>query len=191
MNIGIDIDDTITNSSDVFIKYVKKFNRKYKIKHKINKYKLDQYIAFGWDKSMQQTFKRKYLSSILKNAKVNKNCVKVINYMRKKGYKIFLITARSDSELTNIYDITYKWLKKNNIKYDKLIINSKSKKDDCKKYNIDLFIDDNVNTCNEISKYLNIPVFIYNTRYNKKYKSNKVNNWNEIYKLLFLMKEGK
>lgn len=112
MNIGIDIDDTITNSSDVFIKYVKKFNRKYKIKHKINKYKLDQYIAFGWDKSMQQTFKRKYLSSILKNAKVNKNCVKVINYMRKKGYKIFLITARSDSELTklvNNLDFINKW----------------------------------------------------------------------------------
>lgn len=183
MNIGIDIDDTITNSSDLFIKYARKFNKKYKVKYKINKYSLDSYNAFGWSKNLELKFKNEYLLSVLQNAKVNKNCVSVIKYMKRKGCKIFLITARSDDELEGMYDISYTWLKKNHIKFDKLVINSKSKMIDCKDNNIDLFFDDNVNTCVNIIKQLDIPTYVYSTRYNKDYKYNKVKNWKEIEKI--------
>ena len=42
MNIGIDINDTLTNSSQVFIKYARIYNKINKIKHVINTNELDQ-----------------------------------------------------------------------------------------------------------------------------------------------------
>jgi acid phosphatase class B len=40
MNIGIDIDDTITNSSDVFVKYAQIYNETKNINMKLIKIKL-------------------------------------------------------------------------------------------------------------------------------------------------------
>ena len=37
MNIGFDIDDTITNSSEVFVKYAIEYNRMKKINYSIRK----------------------------------------------------------------------------------------------------------------------------------------------------------
>ena len=33
MRIGIDIDDTITNSSDIFVEYAKQYNKEKNIQH--------------------------------------------------------------------------------------------------------------------------------------------------------------
>lgn len=42
MNIGFDIDDTITNSSEVFVKYAIEYNRMKKINYSIIKNEMDQ-----------------------------------------------------------------------------------------------------------------------------------------------------
>ena len=48
MNVGIDIDDTITNSSEVFVKYARIYNKIHNITYKINTSEFDQNMVFGW-----------------------------------------------------------------------------------------------------------------------------------------------
>ena len=60
LNIGIDIDDTITNSSEVFVKYAKIYNQIHNITYKINSCELDQSKAFGWSIDNQKEFANQY-----------------------------------------------------------------------------------------------------------------------------------
>lgn len=184
MIIGIDIDDTITNSSEIFIKYAKLYNHQKGINYKIDTSQLDQSKAFGWSEDNKIEFARMYLKRILEETKPQKNVKLVIDRLKEKGYKIYFITARKDEEINNMYDFTKKWLIKNNIKFDKLIVNSINKLNDCIINSIDIFIDDNYITCKNISEKLKIPVFMFSTNYNINYsklKFYRVYNWNEIY----------
>lgn len=193
MNIGIDIDDTISNSSEIFIKYAKLYNKENHINFKINTKELNQEKAFGWNEFHQKNFLKKYLNKVLNDTKPKKNAVSVINRLKDNGIKIIIITARSNSELQNIYDITENWLKIKNINFDKLIVDSKNKELDCIKNNIDIFIDDNYKICEEVNKKAYIPVFLFNTRYNFNYKNlniERVFNWNEIYMKINNIKLG-
>ena len=187
MNIGIDIDDTITNSSKVFVKYAKIYNKKHQIKYKINNSVLDKEKAFGWTEINQKEFASQYLNLILTKAKPNKRSSKVIKKLRQRNCKIYLITARSDSEIENMYEFTKKWLDKNKIEFDKLIINCNDKLSECIANNIDIFIDDNYFNCKNIYLNKKIPVLMYETNYNKNYDEinfYKVKNWKKIFEII-------
>ena len=164
MNIGIDIDDTITNSSDVFVKYAQIYNETKNINYEINKYEIDKNKAFGWSKLNENEFQKKYLEKILTEAKPLDDSVKIINKLFNIGCNIFFISSRKDSEVNNVYDLTIKWLKKYNIKYTKLIVNSMNKLNDCISNDIDIFIDDNYENCKLINDYSNIKAFLYKRR---------------------------
>lgn len=182
MNIGFDIDDTITNSSDVFIKYAKEYNYLKGITYLIDKDKLDQEQAFGWNENNKTEFKKLYLKKILNETVPNKDVVKVLTYLKNRGYKIFLISARNDEEIPNMYDFTREWLFINKITYDKLIVNANDKLIICRKNKIKLFVDDNSNICRNIYNQSDIKVLLYTTRYNKRVKNEcvRVNDWKEI-----------
>lgn len=192
MNIGFDIDDTITNSSDVFVKYAKEYNQLRHIDYQIDTNELNQSLAFGWNEDNKNEFLNLYLKKILTETIPNDDSVYVINELKRKGYKVFLITARSDTEIPNMYEFTRNWLLLNGINYDKLYVNCKNKLDVCLKNNIDIFVDDNYNTCKIINEESKIKVLLYSTRYNKPIKINflRVEKWKQI--LLFaVMQEEK
>lgn len=182
MNIGFDIDDTITNSSEIFIKYAKEYNCLKNITYPINTNELDQTLAFGWNDENKKEFRKLYLRKILTEVTPNKDTVIVLNYLKKCGYKIFLITARSDNEIYNMYEFTEKWLLSNEINYDKLLVNCNDKLSICKENEIDLFVDDNFNTCNKIYKNSKTKVLLYTTKYNKNINADfvRVFKWKEI-----------
>ena len=183
MVIGIDLDDTITNSSDIFIKYAKIYNKEKKINYKINCNEFDQNKAFGWSEKDQKEFTKNYLKKVLNEAEPKEDAVKIINNLKLNGYKIIIITARNDKEISNIYYITEKWLIFNNIKFDKLIINCHYKEDICDDNNVNIFIDDNFENCKRVYKKLKIPVLLFNTNYNRIYTNSKIKrvfNWQEI-----------
>ena len=191
MNIGFDIDDTITNSSEVFVKYAIEYNRMKKINYSIRKNEMDQTLAFGWNDNNKIEFKKLFLEKILMESTPNEDVINVINYLKNNHHTIFLITARSDYEISNIYELTEKWLLKNKIKYDKLFVNSKDKLSICKENNIDIYVDDNFDICNNIFKNSKIDVIIYTTKYNEniKTKFKRVFNWHQI--LLYIKKVEK
>jgi len=179
MIIGLDLDDTITNSSDIFIKYAKEYNDINNIIYNINTNEFNQKKAFGWNKEQQNEFSNLYLEKILLEATPKKNAVEVINKLYKNGNKIIIITARQNNENIDMYELTKKWLDKYNIKYNELIIESCNKRIDCIKNGVNLFVDV------DIYNNLKIPLLMFSTNYNKSYKYiERVNNWNEIDKII-------
>lgn len=181
MTIGIDIDDTITNSSEIFIEYAKKYNIENNIKHKIDNTTLNANRSFGWNKNELLRFKKQYLQLVLENVIVKDNSVEIINNL-KKNNKIIFITSRNVTELPNMKEITVNWLQKQGFKYDDLIMNCENKKDACLLNKVDIFIDNSLTQCLNVSSLKNCLVLLFKTKYNLKDDNDfeKVNGWLEI-----------
>lgn len=193
MNLAFDIDDTITNSSDIFLKYAKLYNKENNIKHKILKNCLNQKEAFGWTKRNEKHFINKYLEKILIEAKPQRKALKVIKKLNKNN-NIYLITSRNKDELSNIEEITLNWLKKYNIDYKYLQIGKISKGETCLHHDIKLFVDDNYQNCIDVANKCKCKVLLFDTRYNKKIKSceiKRVKSWKEIEKKVKELQNGK
>ena len=181
MNIGIDIDDTINNLHDILIIKGTEFNKKQKILFEINSDKWNWDEAFGWDEKTAHKFLTENIEESYLNAKIKDNAKDIINKLHEEGNKIFIITSRSKIHCKNPYEISEKWLKKHGILYDKLITDAMDKAKACRENNIDVFIDDHVDFCKDVSKE-KIKVLMFNSPYNQnetKYK--RVNNWIEVY----------
>ena len=190
MIIGVDIDDTLTDIRDELaeeaLKYAKSLNKEIDEKKVV------------WDKNNNgSSFKERYnldydellyffsniQENITKKAKPREDVVDGIKKLRKDGHKIYIITAR-DSEFHNDpYELSKTWLDKNNIEYDKLIVNARDKVKICKEQNVNIFIDDKLSNCIEISNENIITIRI--TNYTEQHK-NIVNkkNWKEIYEYI-------
>ena len=188
MNIGIDIDDTISNTFETFLPYMKKFveqdlNRKLdlNLSSKIDYYNIIE--KYGISEEEARTFWVNYYVLILETVKPRKSAVEVINNLKEKGHKVFLITARLDDGIVDVKAITKKWLEVNRINYDKLIINSHNKLETAKQENINLFIDDSIRNCEMVSSG-DIKTYMFSTENNSYYENEKIEkviSWDEFY----------
>lgn len=188
MNIGIDIDDTISNTFETFLPYMKKFveqdlnrNLNLNLSSKTDYYNIIE--KYNLSQEEARAFWVNNYVSILENVKPRKSAVEIINTLKENGNKIFLITARIDDSIVDVQRITGKWLECNNIKYDKLIINSYNKLEIAKKEKIDVFIDDSIRNCEMLSSG-NIKTYMFSTENNKYYENEnilKVSSWDEFY----------
>ena len=136
MTIGIDVDDTITKTTETICSIP---GMSWEI--------LDQIIANpssvpNLDEQLNETFG---------NMDVFENVVSVINYFKDKGYKIVIITARGSEGLEGIIPITEKLFKKIGLKYDKAVFSQNVKGNACKENNVDIFIDDTEEVLDEIA----------------------------------------
>lgn len=184
ITIGIDLDDTISSSNEMFIKYAKLYNKEKKISFKIDETQWDLDKSFGWNDNNYKEFCKQYLRTLLNEAEIKYNAAEKINKLKNEGYKIIIITSRNEKELNDMYSFTEKWLKNHNINYDKLIINSLQKEEECLKNKVNIFIDDNMKNCMNVYKKLQIPVFLFDGLYNTndKYSNiERVYSWDEIY----------
>ncbi len=188
MNFGIDIDDTISNTFETFLPYMKKFVEE-DLKRKLDlnlESKVDYYNVvekYNLSEDEARTFWESYYVTILENVKPKKSSVEIINKIKEKGNQVFLITARFDDGIIDVKTVTKKWLEANNIKYDKLIINSHNKLEIAKQENIDIFLDDSIRNCEMISSG-NIETYMITTKNNEYYENEnikKVESWNEFY----------
>lgn len=189
MNIGIDIDNTITE-----------------VQNKLNKAAYDYAIKLGKNienadnplediKNNKDTYKKKFqfsydeLKYFLKNiqeeitnkATPRENAVEVINRLKKEGHKIYIITARDSEFHDNPYLLSKNWLDKNNIECDQIIVNAREKGIVCKNENIDLFIDDQLNNCLDALKEGIKVIRISNEICNNKDIVD-LNSWTQIYR---------
>ena len=123
---------------------------------------------------------------------INDNVIDIIKELKESGDKIYLITARWNLKDNNIEQITKDWLKENNVKYDKLIINAKEKLKFVKENNIEIFIDDSCRNCKDIEYNSNAKVFIMDTRVNQNLEDEKITrvySWPHLYKEIKKLKE--
>ena len=193
MNIGIDIDDTISETFEALLPYSQKYTiEDLKRKSNINingNYTNHLYIenANGWNDTETKNFWKKYYGDILKEVNIKKFASEVINKLKKNGNKIYLITARWDIPNISTKQITENWLIKNNIMYDKLFMNASDKLQLVKENNIDLFIDDSYKNCKKVSENTNTKVYMMTSMVNKDLDDKiikRVFSWPEIDNLI-------
>ena len=193
MNIGIDIDDTISETFETLLPYSQKYTiEDLKRESKIfidNNCTNHFYIlnTNGWNEKEAVEFWKKYYAEILRKVNIKKFASQVINKLRQEGHKIYLITARWDMDKDNVEEITKQWLKDNKVEYDGLFLNANDKLTIAKENNIDLFIDDSFNNCKTIADNSNIKVYIMNSIVNGNIQDEnikKVFSWPEIYDLI-------
>ena len=155
MNIGIDVDDTISNSFETIFADSQKFDIELgnsgepKQYGKISDHNQIETLYSHWTNEQIELFWKKYFIKVLTVARP-KDCVaEVLKNLKEEGYNIIIITSRYE-ELegsTEIEDYTRKWLDKNGIVYDKLVLGANDKLKAAKENDIDLFIDDSIKHC--------------------------------------------
>ena len=169
MRIGIDIDGVLTDFEkwqlDVGSKFFLKYNKNIVVPDGY-----DSDVVFNVTKEMDSEFWNEYLYDYAQNEPARKFSNEVIDKLRRKGYEIYIITARYLTDKNNdlgkeMRKIVKDWLKNNKINYDKIIFSPEDKLEICKENNIDIMIEDKVENINNISKI--IPVICFNARYNK------------------------
>ena len=161
MNIGIDIDNTLTDiENEIFEsanKYTKKLNPDFEFKQ-IQKYNGFTNIAnfygeiFGWNDENINYFFRNQRIEVVDSAKPREGVKEVLQKLKNQGHNIYVVTARSNLYDDIPYERAKKWLDNNKIPYDKLIINAKDKAKVCKELDIQVFIDDQLHNCLELAK---------------------------------------
>lgn len=168
MNIGIDIDDTISETYESFFTYAQKYileDLKRNIEISDNGMIEHSYHYADMTKLSQEEntqFLEKYLVPVFNETKPKALADKYINKLQEDKNKIIIITSRREK----YRDLTENWLKKYNINYDRLIMNCENKKESIEENNIDIFIDDNLNFCKEALNNER-KVFMMDTRPNR------------------------
>ena len=182
MKIGIDIDDTMTNTFDYLMPYISEF---FEVDIDYLKENNISYSTFPEKmKKRELEFAKKYYDIVIPNTPFKTGVSENIKKIKSLGNEIIIITARDKTLYTDEYKTTIEELKNNNIFYDKLICNfDKSKV--CKEEKIDLFIDDSISNCNKVAQ-LGIQTILFNSKSNINIKTNlnRVNSWYELYEII-------
>ena len=195
MRIGIDIDDTLTDVKDELIEagenYARSLGKDIKVDKNFedknnNGNKWQEMFQFNYDEL--KYFLKDIQERITNKAKPRENVVEVINKLKKDGNEIIIITARDSEFHDNPYKYSKDWLDKNNIYYDKLVVNARNKEDACIEEKIDLFIDDSESNCLKVNKAGIKTIRVCNEIENNNSNLICFNNWNDIYSYIQTIK---
>ena len=185
MNIGLDIDNVITDFDKSILKYFLKEDKLKRNNGIINpKPSHINCGMFDWSEEEVKEFYNKNMEKIATEFNIRKYARNVINQLLKDGHEIFLISHRSQPHYKNPQQTTLDWLKKKKINYTKLVLSKlPDKTAECLKYKIDILVDDRVDQC-KLMKNRGINVLLMLTRYNKYAKKDLpyVKSWLELYK---------
>ncbi|CDC78982.1 uncharacterized conserved protein [Clostridium sp. CAG:465] len=189
MRIGIDIDGVLTDIEqwqlDVGGKFFSKFN-----KSVLNKDGYEITKIFNVSDELDSQFWNEYLYDYVTKEPSRKYASEVIKKLKDDGNEIYIVTARYLTDRNNedgekMRKIVVNWLAEQKIDYDEIIFSPEDKKENCKKYNIDIMIEDKVDNINKISSI--IPVICFHAGYNNECKGKniyRVYNWYDIYNLI-------
>ena len=185
MKIGIDIDNTITSTRLILRDYCIRYNNEVvKRNLPINEYGFATFNFFEWTHDEEMDFCSKHLEKAVLSAPIKENAKEVIKKLKEDNY-IYIITSRKKPHFSEPYELTKKFLDKNGIVYDELIVGCEDKYNFCLDNNIEIMIDDEPQNINPISKVM--PVIVFNGVQNNMCEGNnilKVDNWNEVYEII-------
>ena len=142
MVIGVDLDDTITNSFEDLMpffaeyfgldfNYCKENNYSYNNFPEELKEKKNEFIKYLQEKKL------------LGKISVKENVIQVLKELHELGCKIIIITSRNDSILTNAFLETKSFLEQNGITYDELYCEHDKHKVLLAE-GVEMFIDDSI-----------------------------------------------
>ena len=167
MTIGVDVDDTITKTTEAF-ESIPAMNDE-----------LFEKIVSNPDDYPEYTEK---MYDFFMNMKIYDNVVEVINYLQEMGNKIVIVTARGSEGLDELVPITKKFFDSIGIHPDEQIYNQYHKGKTCSLEHVDVMIDDNEYVLDDVARY-----GIKTIRFSEKkvYSNHLVlNSWKDIKKYI-------
>lgn len=178
MNIGIDIDDTLIDTTKNFKDIIGKYDKTGEVEKHI-----EAILSGEIPTENVRKFMNTYLLEITKTIEIKENAVDVIRILKDKGHKIIFITSRNDEECDGLEDFTLEYLKENNVIYDSIFLNSRDKAQVCLRNNIDIMIDDSIKHCNNVASK-GIETFLFTSTINKDKETmlKRVDNWKQLEK---------
>ena len=190
MNIGIDIDNVISNFDEVLKKEFLIHDKELRNTGIINAKAYMTKGMFDWTDDEIWTFYLENIGKITPNLDVIEGAKEYIEKLKNDGHTIVIITGRDNGEYKDPYTMTKKWLKEKGIVYDKLIFTNgykngkQGKAEKCLENDIDVMIDDSKRMCKDI-KDNGIRALLMDTPYNRDTNEfERVNSWKEIYNKL-------
>lgn len=175
MNIGLDIDDTMTNSSELMIRYAQTYF------NTTDKALINKLLHTKMSNEEVSGFYNKYLPEMMEKYELKENVKEVIDSLRTKGHKIIIITARGRTIKKGLVEITKKYLKKHKIEVDDMIFREVDKASVCLENNIDIMIDDSVAILEKV-KESGIKPLLFSSINNQNISTtiDRVTNWLEL-----------
>lgn len=187
MRIGIDIDGVLTDIERFLADYGTKFCIENNLPINIIEGEYDEKKTFNWTEEQTIKFWNEYIVYYATEYLPREFAPEVINKLKKDEHEIYIITARNDYGVPKEYsgkmkELVSKWLKDNNICYDKIIYTEGSKLPYCVGNYIEIMIEDSPKNIKDLST--KIPVLCFNCKYNQNVKGKKITrvySWYDVY----------
>ena len=122
MNIGIDIDNVISNFDEVLKKEFLIHDKELRNTGIINPEAPMTKGMFDWTDDEIYTFYLENIGRITPSLDVIEGASKYIKKLKQDGHTIYIISGRDNGEYTDPYNMTKNWLEKYDITYDKLFL---------------------------------------------------------------------
>lgn len=168
MILGIDIDDTITNTSEIVNKYLKQEYPNYDDRNLLPKKEYKKFL-------------KKYIRQMRGEYELKDGAKEAWEYFRDHDFKIIIITARNNKYDRDNIKNTLAFLEKNGIFYNKIYFKQMKKGKIAYREHVDLFIDDKERVLDYVSLY-----GIHGVCMKESYKYPSFKDW---YQLLDYIKE--
>ena len=172
MNIGIDIDGVVNDLSLFHIACGTKFCFENNISFTINEHAMDSRDIFSWGGVIDNIFwENYYLKLLLYPDFVRSYVAHATHILRSYGHKLFIISARKDSDLPyfekrTMFDLTEMYLHNCKINYNELFLNE-NKWQLIKRLNIHLMIEDDPLFFLSSQASYSMPLMCFSTPYNQ------------------------
>lgn len=191
MRIGIDIDNTITDTLPILKKYCREYNEKV-VKRNLTMHEdgVASYNLYDWTEEENTDFCVKYLEEIVLQAEVKKGAKEMIAKLKQEGHEIYIISSRAKPIFKTPYETTEKYLREKGIVYDKLLVGKVEKKSSCIENKLEVLLEDEPQYIKQMAEF--IPVILFDEIYNKQCTGDnmiRVKDWNEIYQKIQELKK--
>ena len=185
MKIGIDIDGCLIDDDEYLLDCYTKYCYENNLPGLVRPYAFEN--KCDWDEKTMLDYRDKYFFDYIDNVEPRRFASEVTHKLHEDGNTIVIITGRymtkEDTPLgKQMRENTEKWLKKNNIYYDKIIFSLPPKIRDILKEGIDVMIDDSPEIVPIVSN--EVKVLCFDNRYNRKLNfpnMTKVFSWYDVY----------
>ncbi len=187
MNIGIDIDDTLSiltnHKLNIVESYIKKHQLPYQIIDK-NCYLIEHMV--NWDKHSFKQFWNECRDEIFNQAPIREFAKETIAKLKQDGHNITIITARSTKSFADPLGMSVAWLNENGIEYDELLVSQEDKSVACTGKNIHIFVEDHPDYVNQVAA-TKTKILLMHNPHNETYENanvTRVHNWQEVYQII-------
>lgn len=195
MRIGIDIDNTITCTSETILEYAQCFGRANNLNIVPNQQAYFLEDVLGWTRPVVEKFFASSLLEIYTHVKPQPMAVEIMREWSSRHYLI-LITSRP-KYAPGIEQATREWLDRHQIVYHQLIMNTtsnihySSKVEACLENGVEIMLEDHHDQALELSSRL--PVLLFSYPYNEHVQAGnvrRVKDWLEVKNIVQKLEEG-